>query len=78
MNSYTLFGIILNTTGGMLYFYTKYGDQVSKTLQEEYIDHEINLEARTANGDVNKNSKMNNGVVLNVDTSIDESGEDPR
>ena len=74
VNLYTLSGICLNTSGGILYFYTKYSDQVSQKLQQEYMaDHEVNVESRTANGDVNKNSKINQTVV-----DINESGEDQR
>ena len=62
INLYTLSGIILNTSGGILYFYTKYSDQVRQKLQQEYMsDHVINIEA--VNGDVNKNSKTQNAVI---------------
>ncbi|CAB3977499.1 UDP-galactose UDP-glucose transporter 7 isoform X5 [Paramuricea clavata] len=62
VNLYTLSGIILNTSGGILYFYTKYSDQVRQKLQQEYMsDHVINVEA--ANGDVNKSSKTDNAVI---------------
>ena len=74
VNLYTLFGICLNTSGGILYFYTKYTDQVSQILQQEYMaDHEVSVESRTANGNVNKNSKMNHTVV-----DIKDRGDDQR
>jgi solute carrier family 35 protein len=68
VNVYTLSGIILNSSGGILYFYTKYSDQVRQKLQEEYMaDHVINVKETTANGDVNKNSKTESNTVIDVE-----------
>ena len=73
VNVYTLFGIILNSSGGILYFYTKYSDQVRQKLQEEYMaDHVINVEETTANGDVNKNSKTESNTVIDVEGNYED------
>ena len=76
VNMYTLSGIFLNTSGGLLYFYTKYSDQVKEKLQKEYMaDHTIDVEAGTANGHVlNKNNKIDMETVVadNEKTDIDQ------
>ena len=59
VNLYILSGIILNTSGGILYFYTKYSDQVRKKLQEQYMaDHAIDVKVQTANGDIKKHNTV--------------------
>ena len=66
LNLYILSGIILNTSGGILYFYTKYSDQVKTKLQEQYMaDHAIDVKGETGSGDVKRNDNTVIDIVSN-------------
>ncbi|XP_028402898.1 UDP-galactose/UDP-glucose transporter 7-like [Dendronephthya gigantea] len=75
INLYTISGIILNTSGGILYFYTKYSEQVRQKLLEDYMpDHALNVEVRIPNGHVDTRDHLGKDSVID----FNEDGENER
>lgn len=68
VNTYTLCGIVLNTFGGLLYFFTKYRDNIMEKFEEENLGHYelVNVENVTSKGQDSQNSNTKEDVTVYI------------